>query len=369
MKTSIRTFFRIPAETLPDFWQTASQRNRISLLVICLMIFGMELFNMARVLFWSSAGLGTRNNRIYFGLYLSLFLVAALCLVLSYLVDRGRLYVHLGVQYGAVLFTLLWHVCINSYDLARNPDAEIGLYYTAILGLSVFILMPTWLACAMHIAAYALFMGLSGGALSNGDRINATFTAIVALAVSLTSSYHHVTILSQRREISDMNARLRHMARRDALTGLLNNSAFQSCAEPHLGRRGVALLIADLDNFKAVNDRYGHPCGDFVLKELALRIQDAFPDALGTGRIGGDEFAILADAGDLSDLTAAAQELIRSASRITWHGQDVGAGCSIGGCCIGDSSVTYERLYSEADRALYQAKGQGKSQFRLTRLP
>ena len=52
MKHRIRSFFAIPPEIRPDFWQAAYQRNRLSVLVICIMIFGMELFNMARVLFW-----------------------------------------------------------------------------------------------------------------------------------------------------------------------------------------------------------------------------------------------------------------------------------------------------------------------------
>ena len=368
MRATIRSFFAIPPAVLPEFWRTARHRNRVSLLVICAMIFGMELFNMARVLFWSSAGLGTLNNRIYFGLYLSLFLAAALCLILSYVINLGRLHVHLAVQYVSVLFFLLWHVCINSYDLMRNADAEIGIYYTAILGISVFILMPAWLAFAMHLSAYVLFLGLSGPILSSGDKINVTFTAIVALAVSLTNSYHYATIIAQCHEIDSMNVRLLDMAQRDALTGLLNKSAFQRCAGPWLDREGTALLIVDLDNFKAVNDQYGHPCGDFVLKELALRMKAAFPDALGVSRIGGDEFAVLTDGEDASALADAAQALIRSAAQITWRGRNVGAGCSIGGCRVGRSAVSYEQLYSEADRALYQAKAQGKSLFRLTRL-
>ena len=76
MGRRIRDFFVIPAEIRPELRQTAEQRNRLSVLVICIMIFGMELFNMARVLFWSQAGLGTLNNRIYFGLYCAPFLSA-----------------------------------------------------------------------------------------------------------------------------------------------------------------------------------------------------------------------------------------------------------------------------------------------------
>lgn len=369
MKHRIRSFFAIPPEIRPDFWQAAYQRNRLSVLVICIMIFGMELFNMARVLFWSSAGLGTLNNRIYFGLYCTLFLSAVLCLLLGFLLRGRSLRCQLAVQYGGVLFFLLWHVCLNAYDLFRDPQAEIGLYYTAVLGLSVFILMPAAPALLMHGSAYALLMALSGRILSGGDRVNITCTAIVALAMSLTNAHHHATVIAQRLEISRMNEKLQSLARRDPLTGLLNKSAFQQCAEPCLRSGEAVLLIADLDDFKSVNDRFGHPCGDFVLKEAAHCVEAAFPDALGLSRIGGDEFAVLLGAADARSLEAAARDLIHRVSRITWHGQSVGAGCSIGGCRAGAGGISYQALYSETDRALYEAKARGKGQFFLTALP
>ena len=78
MRQAVWQFLRIPPEIREEFWQNSLQKNRLSLLVICIMIFGMELYNMARVLFLSSSGLGTLNNRIYFGMYCSLLLAAAL---------------------------------------------------------------------------------------------------------------------------------------------------------------------------------------------------------------------------------------------------------------------------------------------------
>ena len=369
MQGKIREFFVIPPEVRPEFWQTAYLRNRLSVLVICIMIFGMELFNMARVLLWSSAGLGTLNNRIYFGLYCTLFLSAAACLLLGFLLRERSLRARLAVQYGGVLFFLLWHVCLNAYDLFRNPQAEIGLYYTAVLGLSVFILMPARPAFLMHGSAYLLLMLLSGAILSSGDKVNITCTAIVALAVSLTNSRHHATMISQRLEISRMNEQLRALAQRDPLTGLLNKTAFQRRAEPHLRAEGTTLLIVDLDNFKAVNDQFGHPCGDFVLKEAALCVEAVFPGAAGISRIGGDEFAVLLESSAEAGLHTSAQELIRRVAAITWHGQTVGAGCSVGGCRTGPGGASFEALYSATDQALYQAKAHGKGQFCLTRLP
>lgn len=370
MREKVRGFFTIPADALPAFWQAARKHNRLSLLVICIMIFGMELFNMARVLFWSSSGLGTLNNRIYFTLYLSLFLAAAVYLILDRCVRGRSTRLAVGVQYGAVLFFLLWHVCMNTYDLMRNPEAEVGIYYTAVLGLAVFILLPAWYSCIFYGVAYGAFIGLSGGSLSSGDLINITCTTIVALAVSLTSSHYHTTILSQRQEIDKMNRQLRDLARRDSLTGLLNKAAFQDCVEANLNTEGIALLILDLDNFKGINDQYGHLCGDYVLKEVALQIEAVFSaQALGIGRVGGDEFGILLCHLEGEGLEAAVQKLVQAVREISWRGRPLRVGCSLGGCRVEAAGVDYAGLYGRADRALYQAKNQGKGQFCLQHLP
>ena len=139
LKDHLRNFFVIPHTLRSEFWQDTLKQNRLSLLVICLMIFGMELFNMARVLFWSASGLDSRNNRIYFFMYCALCGSAALYLLLRHLLRSSSTRVRWAVQYGAVLFFLLWHVCLNAYDLIRDPTAEVGIYTTAVLGLSIFI--------------------------------------------------------------------------------------------------------------------------------------------------------------------------------------------------------------------------------------
>ena len=175
----IKAFLEMPPDILPEFQQTALRYNRISMLVICIMIFVMELFNMARVLFWTSAKLSTLNNRIYFTLYCSLFVIAALYLILSFLLRGGHQRAELALQYSAAALMLIWHVCINIYDLTRSASAEIGIYYTAILGLSIFILMPAWYALVLFLSGWGLFIGLAGPLLSSGDQINITFTTIV----------------------------------------------------------------------------------------------------------------------------------------------------------------------------------------------
>ena len=362
LRAKIMAFFQIPSELRQDFWEDAVQKNRISLLVISIMIFGMELFNIARVLFWSSSGLGTRNNRIYFSMYVLLLAAAAFYLLLQRPLRRSPVRVQWGVQYGTILLILLWHVCLNAYDLSRDPNAQTSIFITAILGVAIFIQMPSLFSLLCHGAGYLVFMGLAGSLLSSGDKLNLTITAIVALAVSFTRSHHETVMIAQQQEIRSMNQQLRALLQKDPLTGLLNRTAFQECVEQYQRQEtpegsSLALLMVDLDSFKGINDQFGHPCGDDVLRGTAVKLQDVFPDAIGIGRMGGDEFAVLLrgpfPAGSLEE---SSRQLAEEISTIHWRGQRLGATCSTGICLTGRLDLPYDRLYGEADRALYQAK-------------
>ena len=104
MREKLKEFFAVPANIRQEFWQDTVQKNRLSLIVISIMIFGMELFNMARVLFLSNAGLGTWNNRIYFSMYCILFLSAAVYLLLQYMLRNSGEKLQWRLQIAAVAF-------------------------------------------------------------------------------------------------------------------------------------------------------------------------------------------------------------------------------------------------------------------------
>lgn len=357
-------FLRIPSEIREEFWLDTLQKNRLSLLVICTMIFGMEVYNIVRVLVWSPSGLGTLNNRIYFGMYCALILCAGAYLLLRWLLRDAAIRTQLAIQFGGALFALLWHVCLNAYDLNREPDGDISVYMTAILGVAVFVQMPSAFSFLSLAGAYALFVLLASSCLSNGAILNMTFSTIVAVAIALTRCRNTVIVLSQRREINEINLQLQSLLQKDPLTGLLNKAAFEKKAAVHLAQverdGGLTMLMADLDDFKDVNDRYGHPCGDYVLKETAEKLQAAFPDAVEIGRIGGDEFAVMLYTGDPAALETDSRRLIEMLSGVEWKGACIGPQCSIGICRISRTGVSYEQLYEKVDRTLYRAKRQGK---------
>lgn len=355
----------IPPGIQPEFRQDSLSKNRISLFVISIMIFGMELFNIAQVLFWSASGLRSVNNRIYFALYCALLLGAALFLLLQYLLRGASLQIQWAVQLGSTGFVLLWHIGLNAYDLVRNPAAGAYPFITAVVGIAMFIQMPCVLSVVYFSLGYVLFMLLSAPALSVGTTINLTITTIVALAISLTRCRHAMIDLSQRREISRMNAQLQQLLQKDPLTGLLNQKAARDCIACSLDAAApedaLALYMVDLDDFKAINDQYGHPCGDYVLEETARRLRIVFPDVICIGRMRGDEFAVLLHgAAGAKTLEQKGNQLIRSLSEICWRGRKLGVTCSIGILRVGRPGVSYEQLYAETDRALYDAKGRGK---------
>ena len=372
MRGRIVGFLRVPPEIQPAFRQDSFQKNRLSMLVICIMVFGMELYSIARVLFMSRSGLATLNNRIYFGMYCTLLLVAAAYLLLSRLMRGATLSRRLWLQYAAVAFTFAWHICLNAYDLSCQPDNEVSLYMTAMLGLAVFIQMPAPLAIAFHAGGYALFAITAGRYLERGPLLNLTFSSIVALAISLTKAHNAAVVLFQRREIGQMNLQLQALLKKDPLTGILNKAAFEEKMASRLqstdGRDGLTLLMVDLDDFKGVNDRFGHPCGDYVLRETAIRLQSAFPDAAETGRIGGDEFAVALYMFAPEALEADCRRLAEALCDIRWQGTDVGVRCSVGICRVMGKGFSYEQAYREVDRALYNAKREGKGLCRACEL-
>lgn len=372
LNEKLRGCFRIPADIQEDYWQEALEKNDLSLRVICAITFGVELYNMIRVLFLSHSGLGTRNNRIYFGMYCALLILAALWLLLRPAVNRASQRTRQGAQYAMTVLLIAWHICLNAYDLRVDPNGDITVCATAVLAMGTFIRMPGLFMLLCVGTGYGLFLCLAAPNLSSGSMVNLAIAAVVALGVSFANSRHGVEDLLRRKELREMNDKLQKMAYLDPLTGLLNTGALKLWAERCLEEEetgGVTLFIIDMDEFKAINDTWGHPCGDDVLQETARRMRRVFRDAGQLGRIGGDEFAaVMPGPMDEDRAGALGEQLIREISEIRLQNGPIGACCSVGVCRSVEPGQGYTRLYQEADQALYQAKREGKGRCRVRTL-
>jgi len=164
----------------------------------------------------------------------------------------------------------------------------------------------------------------------------------------------------------DAERRLRHLAHTDSLTGLANRYTLrdQVAAAMEQGR-GTALLLLDLDHFKAINDSLGHTAGDAVLRAVAMRLRAGLrPNDL-VARLGGDEFAILMpQTDDAQDVPRWAQRLVDTlALPIEVESRRLRIGASVGVALCGDGAVGVDELLAQADLAVYAAKEAGGGRY------
>ncbi|CAA2107093.1 Diguanylate cyclase DosC [Methylobacterium bullatum] len=166
---------------------------------------------------------------------------------------------------------------------------------------------------------------------------------------------------------ADLQA-LQLIANKDALTGLLNRRAFLPLAKEALNdfklhHRPIAVLMIDIDHFKRVNDRYGHPAGDVVIRKVGSIINDTIRTTDKVARFGGEEFVVLL--GDSSAVGAALiAERIRQSVASTVFEPDNNrllATISIGIAEAEPSDRDIDRTIERADRALYEAKSRGRN--------
>jgi diguanylate cyclase (GGDEF)-like protein/PAS domain S-box-containing protein len=177
--------------------------------------------------------------------------------------------------------------------------------------------------------------------------------------------------ISRRKEAE---ARIEHMALHDALTGLPNRTLFhdrldQAIRATKRAPRDFAVLACDLDRFKAINDTYGHPTGDQLLRVVARRIQAVLRETDTVARLGGDEFAlVLGDLDGEADAERVAQLVISALSEpFSIDGAKIEIGVSVGGAMIPKAGVDADEVFKCADAALYEAKAAGRGTCRLFR--
>lgn len=264
---------------------------------------------------------------------------------------------------------------IWSAEVRRAQPAS-GLLYSQVLPIRADVIG----------SSFALWVGRSDrlfweSADARGANTAAIFASILGGIVLLAMALTWALIIRHFRQAHRMNAELemrvaertaeiKFIATHDALTGLANRHRLTECLDELLGEGNagrVALLCLDLDNFKAVNDGFGHPAGDQMLRQVALRLRGAVTDRDIVARLGGDEFVVL----QVGETTPAAIEalarrivdVIREPFDIDGQIQHVGA--SIGIAVAPTDGTCSEILLKNADIALYRAKGDGRGTFRF----
>lgn len=313
------------AETHPALY------GPLSLMSIVLAVLGYSLLGLAFVLISDPA------RKIKIGLAL---LPAALTLAAGVVTAF-----HLNNTYRASAFNFL--ACLTMaatafvvfMDAHREP-LPIRKLVAAIL--AAYSLLSLTMALEFSLNSFALLDVASGFFLM----ILSKFVLAIAIVI----------FISERQHI-----KIRHLAERDALTGLYNRRFFNENVSKQL-RNGDAILYLDIDHFKQLNDRWGHAAGDEVLAKMAQAVQSMLPPTALFGRQGGEEFIIFLPSGAGDPLLLA--ERVRKALpeiRYLRLGPDVSVTASIGIARASNERSSLPELCREADRGLYLAKAAGRN--------
>ncbi len=194
---------------------------------------------------------------------------------------------------------------------------------------------------------------------------------LTALVIFSIGFFAFRAIRRSRNKVAEANVKLNHAARHDALTGLPNRRYVrellqEALAQSQGGGESCALMLIDLDRFKAVNDTLGHEAGDSLLLQVGNRLHGVLPNGACAGRLGGDEFAAILRGADHETLDAVAGEITTVlSSSYDVLGTSTSIGASVGIALGGPDATTVDVVTRNADLALYCSKhrGRGKHTF------
>jgi diguanylate cyclase (GGDEF)-like protein len=168
---------------------------------------------------------------------------------------------------------------------------------------------------------------------------------------------------------------LRRRAETDPLTGLANRrrffevgtAALQKAITAYGAASGLSILLLDIDHFKVINDRYGHPAGDAVLRDFSLRCQSVLRQRDLMARMGGEEFAVLLPGTGAEEARGIAERLRCTVGSAAFDAEDarIPVTVSIGATTRSDDDHMLDALLKRADVALYEAKTSGRNQVRF----
>jgi len=274
----------------------------------------------------------------------------------------------------------------NSLDLICTLDTqgcflEVSAATQTVLGCEPAELMGTHIEKLVHPEALASFQRefqavLQGRRMRDFEcRFVRESGQTVYLTWSAVLSRDHDVIVSVGRDVTERKQaeqRIRYLATHDGLTDLPNRNLIQDRIQQaitHARRSGrlLALLFLDLDRFKVINDGYGHPFGDAVLKAAAEQLVALVREGDTVARQGGDEFLILlADLRNASDAYIVAQKLVENLERpLVVQSREVHLSGSIGVAVFPQDGETADALIGNADVAMYRAKNLGRNTYQF----
>ncbi len=270
-------------------------------------------------------------------------------------------------------------VFIVAVDQWVTPNVTPYILACTIGGLAVYL--RPHVSAAVYGAAYAFYFVAIGITQTNAEqllsnRLNGLVATVMGWALSLLLWRNFVTITLQQSQLAQVNADLQskqrdleRLTRLDGLTGLYNRNTFVELTRLELERarrqgNATSVLLLDLDHFKRVNDTWGHPAGDAVLKNVAALVTSTIRSTDLAGRLGGEEFIVLLPATGVTAARMLAEKVRARLEANPTHFEQAVIHTTVSIGLAGTTAAEkrlFDTLYNDADKALYLAKQRGRN--------
>ena len=286
-------------------------------------------------------------------------IVLTMVILTAYRVKSGshRYGTVLSVAFMCVLFAFV--TAIDTLSTPATPSVFIPSLLVAVPALIILPLRISYLITIGFAALNAAFViAFKDPYIAQYDLLQ----TVVAVCFSLCVTY---LVMSYRVQAYEARRHFQDLSMHDALSGILNKRTLVEAVERSIARTNPAtsctLIICDLDDFKTINDAYGHAAGDRMLQGMGDLLGKHFRATDIIGRFGGDEFVVYLE-GPMAPHTLREKlcSIIEHVSRLGRDELAVYSSCSIGAVIATNEHVVFSELFAQADKALYQSKRAGK---------
>lgn len=346
-----------------------------------------QVLNLYHVIFLSNSGLSSFKNRIYFYLYLSLFLITLISLTFLYLSKNFNYFRKKSTLFFFVYSFIfcLWSSGITTMDFMTQSN--ITVYTISSLSIAILIYLKPSQSIFLFSINYLILIILlpvyKNPELNIlGDIINITILSFVSLFISVSRYYskcndfnNRYIIMMQNHKMTKMNTKLNKLVVTDNLSGLNNRRFLDSILSEEWIEKSstginVGVIMLDIDNFKNYNDIYGHQKGDVCIQKISNILKEISDNENSYSiRYGGEEFTLIIFNIDKKNIIEIAENILKNVYELNLENLNTKYTYVTlsEGICFGkiNSDLNLYDFIKKADDALYRSKNSGKNKYTL----
>jgi len=362
MKNIINTIIhKIPELHKADFNKEILKDNYRRLGIVTIVLFFSEL-----IMYFFSKRLFDTGHLILFFIIGDLIAIPVFWFMNRRL-DKTHIYVLKAVQFLYSLYVLAFGIGLT---FATQHTADlVHTYFMMVFGVSSILYLKAAEGMVLQLISMSAFLVLlpiyqPDQAIVFVIRANSIIVNLIAWLLARMVMLNRVQLFLDKLTIESKNKELAELVMRDSMTRLYNHEAALSLLQEEInlshGKKPLSIMLSDIDDFKSINDAYGHLTGDDVVKTVAKTMTEVLRTSDHVCRYGGDEFLVIMPYTDLKSAFNCAERINDAMKNVTYS-LDIHPTISGGICQYNSETIT--EFILKADRKLYEAKQRGKNRF------